>query len=150
MATTSTAPTVRAALVALLAARAGLAGVQITHVWPGDAADTQEAMWLGRTHSGADQYVELRAGRKPRDEEYTVDLYIWVADPTQWGAASETRAFALMAEVENMVADDPTLGGGVGITSALVASWEQDSGAIDPAGVGTQIRIGIDVEACLT
>lgn len=148
MALVSTAPVVRAALIAQLSLRAGLADVSVTHVWPGGAAP-QEAIYLGRT-TLRNAWATMRAGRKTREEDYRIELFVWVLDPTDWGAASEARAFELMAEVENMVADDPTLGLGMPTLRMIVSDAEATSGPSDTSGWGTVIRVELQIFNRLT
>lgn len=124
MATHSTVVTVKRKIVDLLnyqlasAAPDGSA-VPVTYAWPGPETGA-EAVFLGRHPDLDDIRVDtdhdiptMVAGRKQRQEEYTVPLTVWTFRPDlDAGAAEtcETRAFALMAEIEDVFADDPTLG----------------------------------------
>lgn len=147
---TTTAPVVRAQLVSLLAARPALAAVLVTHVWQGQA-DKQEHIYLGNTSADI-EFATIRAGRKKREEDYTVQVIIDVDAPTDWGPTSETRAFVLSAEVDDMLADDPAIG--LAATHPTlrmhVSHLEQSSGALDPAGIGTRIILTISVQSRLT
>lgn len=147
---TTTAPTVRAQLITLLAARPGLAGVLVTPVWQGDAA-TQEQMYLGKTSADLD-FATIRAGRKKREEDYAVDLVIDVERPDDWGPDSEERAFALAAEVDDLVADDPAIGLGATLPTLRihVSHLEQTSGALAEGGIGTRITLTLSVQSRLT
>lgn len=146
---TVSAPTVRAALVTAMAARPALTGVLVTRIWQGDAEE-QERIYLGNT-SATYEYATLRAGRRTREEDYTIQVIIEVDDPEEWGPASEDRAFVLAADVESMLSDDP----GVGLTASMptlrahVRDLEQTSGAIEPSGVGTRITLTIQVNSRL-
>jgi hypothetical protein len=104
--TTSTVGTVKAALVALLAARPGLAGVEVCYA---EGEPARETVFFGDTR-GTRTIPVATAGRKPRQEDYALDLFIRVARPDLSVAEAEARALALMAEVEDALADDPTLG----------------------------------------
>lgn len=128
MSTSSTLPAVKAALVSLLQdalSTSGVSGGQIPveYAWPGpDSAD--EMVFLGRhpdtvgnplTESGSmrSEIPTIKAGRKQRQETYTVDVTCWSFRPdlTAGGAEeAETRGFQIFAEVEDVLADDPTLG----------------------------------------
>lgn len=147
---TSTAPTVRAALIAALDARPGLNGVLVTHFWQGQA-DEQEAVYLGNTTLQND-WATLRAGRKTREETYQIGLHIRVFTPGFWDATNETRIFALIAEVENLVADDPAIGLSATLPTLriLVGNVTVDPLTVDPAGIGLEAVITLEVRNRLT
>lgn len=141
---------VKRQLEQLLAARPGLAGVQVMYRWAGDSKD-QEAIWFGNT-SGSNTYPVMRAGRKPRDEQYVVNLHLEVQCPDSADETSEARALELLAELEDLVADDPALGlsGTFPTLVAELASWSVTNGLLDPAGWGTHITAQIEVKSRLT
>ena len=112
MATSSVIPGYKAALVAALAARAGLSATTVAYAWPGPSA-TAEMIACSTSRSSQD-FANIKAGRKHRNEDAEIDAVVWVfqgggtpvdADDT------EARSFAMAAEVEGELADDPTLGG---------------------------------------
>lgn len=118
MATASTVPTVKAALVSQLAARAALAAVPVSYGWLG-VATKGESISLDPpedTHTGGSRIPTMKAGRKAREEEFTVVAAIQVVqgggNPRN-AATTEARAFALLAELDGLLADDPGLGGAV-------------------------------------
>lgn len=142
MATTSTVPTVKARLVTLLTAALATSGptggqVQVSYAWKGSAME-EEAVFLGRRPSdvateplyqavGNGGIATLKAGRKQRNEDYPVELTIWTFRPDLTPADSATadaRAFALLAEVEDVLADDPKLGLGTAVISTELTSFE--------------------------
>lgn len=147
---TTTAPIIRAQLISLLAARPALTDVLVKHVWQGDAAE-QEQIYLGNTSADLD-FATIRAGRKKREEDYTIQVIIDVETPTDWGPASETRAFVLAGDVDNMLADDPAIGlaGTYPTLRMHVSHLEQSSGGLDPSGIGTRITLTISVQSRLT
>lgn len=147
---TTTAPAVRAQLITLLAARPALAAVLVTRVWQGDAGK-QEQIYLGNTTADID-FATIRAGRKKREEDYTVQLIIDVEIPTDWGPASETRAFVLAGEVDDMLADDPAIGLAATYPTLRmhVSHLEQASGALADGGIGTRITLTLSVQSRLT
>lgn len=155
---TTTAPVVRAQLISLLATRPAITAVNpatgmpvlVAHVWQGQA-DKQEHIYLGNTSADL-EFATIRSGRKKREEDYTVDIVIDVEIPTDWGPSSETRAFALAAEVDDMLADDPAIGLAATIPTLRmhVSHIEQSSGALDPGGIGTRIVLTISVQSRLT
>lgn len=150
MSTTSTAPTVRATLVAALDARPALDAVSVTHMWQGQA-DEQEAMFLGNT-TITNEWATIRAGRKTRDETYQIQLMIHVHVPGDWGPAAETRMFVLIAEVEDLVAADPTLGLSATLPTlrVLVATSEVRPIVLDAGGIGAEATLTLEAKCRLS
>lgn len=115
MATASTLPTVKTRLVTRLAARDALAGVQVAYAWPGVETEG-ETIFLDPPdveHVTTSEIPTMKAGRKAREESYTVVVTIQVFDGTVGvddAATVEARAFALLAELDGELADDPNLG----------------------------------------
>jgi len=142
--TTSTAPTVRATLIAALGARPGLDGVTVTHFWQGDA-DTQEAIYLGNT-TLENEYPVIRSGRKPREETYRIQLHIRSLKPTDWGPTAEVRAFEMIAEVEDLIAEDPAIGlsGTFPTLRLLITDATVEPVLLDPGGIGAQATLTIE------
>lgn len=126
-----------------------MAGVLVTHTWQGDAS-RQEQVYLGPT-SATYEFATIKTGRRTRNEDYTVQVVIDIMTPTDWGPESETRAFALAADIENMLADDPQVGLSATMPTlrVLVAGLEQNSGPIDPAGIGTRVTLTLQVQSRL-
>jgi hypothetical protein len=124
----STAPLAKAALKALLEARAGLAGVTIGWDRSAELQATAERVYLFDTIEHSRDWVVL--GPRRIDEEYTLqvvcDTFGNGADPT----ATETRLWELVSEVELAVVGDAELGDTVrqskpdGTTSTLVPTDE--------------------------
>lgn len=119
MPTSSGVPTVKTALVAQLQLRSGLSGVQVSYGWLG-LAQLGESITLDPPDDQAQpagaRIPTLKAGRKGREETFTVVASIQVARGGQNAAAAEAtelRGFELLAEVDGLLADDPSLGGAV-------------------------------------
>lgn len=148
---TTTLPTVKAQLVAVLAARAGLAGVQVSAVWPGKESTEQESVWLGDARGRRD-YPVVRAGRKPRDETYTLDVFIQVLRPESWDPSAETRAFELFAELEDAIAADPAIGLSATLPTLVLGAgaFTLANGVLDPGGWGALIRAEVEARARLS
>lgn len=114
--TTSSIPTVKARLVTVLDAALT---VPVTYAWPGPATEP-EAVFLGPHPETADvrldasqQIPTIKAGRKQRQEDYTVRVTVWTFRPDKTPADAqfvETRAFALAEAVEDALANDPRIG----------------------------------------
>lgn len=148
MATVSTIPTVRAQLVALLAARPGLAGVQVEYTHPGQELEG-ETIFLGDSRS-AIALATVRAGRRTRQESYTLDVWVEVNGDGPTAQTASERAWTLVGEIEGQLADDASLGLSQPFW-AHVAEADQ-SVYVDDAkrGYVSRIRVGINCEARLT
>lgn len=112
MPTSSVIPAFKSALISALSARAGLAGVTVTYAWPGPSAKPE--MVACSTSRSTQDFANIKAGRKHRNEDAEVDVVVWVFQGGGTPVASdvtEARSFAMAAEVEGELADDPTLGG---------------------------------------
>ena len=120
MATTSTIPAFKTALVTAIAT--AMPGVQVAYRWPGPSTKPR-GVYLGDT-DGTQELASIvaRDTRAPRNERYELQLFCHTyhvgQDPITGPADAEADAFSLLAEVEDVLADDPTVGSAAG-----VASW---------------------------
>jgi hypothetical protein len=142
MATSSTVPAVRSALVALL--EVALPDSQVSYGRPADAALQRECVWVGAAR-GADRIPVMKAGRKCREQSYSVQVIVWVAMPSGQQDDADARAFEVLTVIEGLVADDPSLGGLDGLVHATAGAWESVS---DFAKEGPFASISFDVD-CL-
>ncbi len=123
---TSTVPALLTALAGRLRNRAGLAGVAVATA--PDAAGTPAEV-IEFLDTAQDQEFAALGGRR-REERYEVRGAIFVA---RLGAGEATateareRAYALLAEIENELRADPTVGGA--IQTAEVARVNLQQGA---------------------
>lgn len=138
MPTTSTAPVVKTRLLELLAAAA--TGVQVERHHPGDAL-AHEAIFTGRVR-GTSSIPVAKAGRKKREEEYTIEVWFVVAHATT-ELDAELRAFELLGLLEDALANDPTLAQDA-TTRATLDGWETETG-VDPGTGGYQTLLRADV-----
>lgn len=146
MATTSTVPTARAALVTALTA--ALPETQIAWSHPGDAREP-ESIYLGEARIDS-EVATIRAGRKKRQERYTIDVLIDVAADGPTGQDASERAFVLLGELEDILADDPSLGLPQPFWAALGATTEIPFFDEARRGFGSLLRVGVNCEARLT
>lgn len=114
--------TVGSALVTQIAARSNLSAVNVRYGRPRFAEDlhsdsAREAIWLEGPTFATKNYPYLVAGSKPTDETYRMLVVVQVeqaedgtADTDTAQKLVDTRANALMLEVEAAVAADVTLG----------------------------------------
>jgi hypothetical protein len=122
----STAPTVKAALLTLLRADSGLAGVQMDYGDPGPEIG-QEQLMFGRTIQ-TEQDATLPPQRKS-DENYDIEVYIYVAGDGNDAQACEERCWALVARLETVVKSN------AGPNGALAASMVNAVGWVAMAGI---------------
>lgn len=151
----STISTVKDRLVVLLAQRNGLSGVQVTRGHPGNAIEG-EALIVGLA-KGRHAPAAIRSGRQPREETYELEVIASVMVPGGTIANAEDRCHVLIAEVEDQVAGDPTLG--LSLAASGVQSFvavpgdleERGSGYIaEPSGTIAEVVLRIDVTARLS
>lgn len=106
---TSTVPTLKANLMTRLLARTGLTGVQVSYGIP--LPDPQpEFIWLGDVDG--DQYFAA-LGHRAREEDYTLTVTVDVLRRDSDQQSATERAYAIAAEIENELRDDPTVNGAV-------------------------------------
>lgn len=145
--TSSTITLVRARLVDVLANNPVLTGVQVSHGYPGEGLIKREAIYVDRV-VGAHKIANIKAGRKQRDEEYTVTVVISVVKDAGTIAVCEARAFELLEQVEDTLADDPALQDLEGVVHATAAGFRMFSD-MAKQGPACVIEFDIDVRARL-
>lgn len=156
MGTVSTVPTVKAQMVtkfktALATASQDSGQVPCTYAWPGPATQP-ECVFLGPNPQTADLRLDLssdiptiKAGRKARQEDYTVRTTIWQWRPdlTSDGASTvEAAAFTLAALLEDVVANDPQ----IGLTTIQWIKVESVSSTLFPFEKGWACELAIDFD----
>lgn len=150
MATNSTVPTIKAQLVSQF--RAELT-VPVDYAWPGPNAEDQ-CVFLGQ-HPGVSEEIRIdgtseiptiKAGRKQRQEDYTVRVTVWSFRPdlTSDGAQEcETSAFAMFSEIEDVLADDPQIGlAATAVQAVTVASY---ASTLFPFKTGWACQLAVDL-----
>lgn len=162
MATTSTIPTVKAQLVtkfttALATASPSAGQVQVAYAWPGPNTKS-EAVFLGYHPELRDIRLEsvseiptIKAGRKQRQENYTVPVTIWTFHPEYTPDRAddcEARAFVLFGHLEDELADDVQ----IGLGSIQWARLGDYSSTLWPFNKGwaCELVFEVDVQARLT
>lgn len=147
MATTSTVTTVKAQLVTSMKASTDMPD-WVTYSWApwGDA----DQVFLGVV-DGESNIATIKAGRKHRQETYTVDVVLRAIgqDKTPQSAqAVEERAFGYLAALEDILADDVQVDG---LTSIQWARLFDFSSTLEPKdkGWGCQITCTVEVTARL-
>lgn len=145
---TSSAPTFRAALLAALQARPALAQVQVAYSHPGDTVD-HEAIYLGELRGDSNIPV-IRAARKKREERYALDVWFDVAAVGPDAQTASERAWALFGELEDLLAEDPTVGLPAPFRAVLGDFTETLMFDESRRGWGSLLRAGVECETRLT
>jgi hypothetical protein len=155
MATTTTVPTIKTQLVSQLQARTNLSGVTIAYSWPGTVMPAGtgpiEVIFLGKVDVDA-SIPSLKAGRKQRQEDYTLDVVFWVIQPfdrPDRAQDSEARCLVLFNELEDLLAEDPL----IGLTASTlqwmkIVGWDIEHAPVQK-GWATQIVAKLEVHARL-
>lgn len=107
MATTNIRSAFSDALVTALKAHASLSGVQVEPGWPGDELEG-EAVWLDEI-TGDMAFPLLKAGRKPRNDVFTVPVELQAGNAAQTLSEARNRCGVFLAALEDVLANDPTL-----------------------------------------
>lgn len=112
MAVVSDTSKVNAAIVALLAALDAeqtllAAGVQVTDGIPGQPQD--ELIAVRGVADWDQQWHGIASGLRPKEETFSIQLYIRVLRGQGSNAAARARAFALLEVVEDMLRNDPEI-----------------------------------------
>lgn len=155
MATTSTIPAVKTALVSLLDAKLDVA---VFYAWPGPNTPN-ECVFMGRYPDqpnedrieASSEVANVTAGRKQRDETYSAPVTIWSFRPdlsSDGAKAAEARAFVLLEALEDVLADDPTLGGIDGLRWARLGDFTASLHPFEKGRVAELIA-NVDVQARL-
>lgn len=112
---------VRSALITGLAALPGLSGVDVIYAWKFDQELPRERIFTNRARA-THEISGLRAGRAHRNEQMTFDLVVRVEGVDITAEATDERALAIGALVEEFVADNK---GGLGVSGV---NWVAVSG----------------------
>ena len=126
---TSSIPAFRAALRTRLAARAGLAGVQITDGAPANPA--REMIALAST-SAQQEYRGIGGPiGASKQETFDLEVIVSVLREGRDTTGADTRAFALLAEIEAAVRTDPTVNSTVDV--AEISAYQHEPRFTDTA-----------------
>jgi hypothetical protein len=131
---TSAVPATEKALIQAMRSHQALSGVLVSPAWPGADSD-REMVFLG--YELLDWNLEvptMKSGRKHRDETFTLQVIAWVfmesLHPSEVQKATD-RAHELIDVVDDILADDPTLGGVECLSWALPADGSRNVGPVD-------------------
>lgn len=148
MTTGTTLTAFKVAYVALLAARPGLAGVQVAYAKPTTELQS-EAIWLASATTEDVRLATMGGAVKKVDETYLLSgvVQVLLSDGRDEQTA-DARANVLLGEVQEALAANPKDLAGVRL--ATLSGWEHDVGPIgEGTSKGARFDFTIRVEARL-
>lgn len=149
MPTLSYAPTVAAALKSQLATALLATGLEGGDFPVYDAAPPQllgfDACIIGDIIQGRNEYVVMRAGRKPRTEIWTQQVWFWCIRHGTEALPARQAAFSSYGKLEDIVANDPSLGTGEPTLVAVVQQYAANT-VQDLTQNGFRCNLVADVE----
>lgn len=141
-----TAPTktIRSAVVERLVVvvAAALPGVEVR--WGASKDHDDEAVMVASIGGDGTTVPTTKAGRLERDDDFTVRLVAWAGKPGQTAVSAAERCEHFVAEIEFLLAGDPTMNATAGLLTALVSSV--DGPDPHPSTEGFVAVATIDVE----
>jgi len=117
----TTAVATKSALKTAIGAEA-ISGVGVFYGAPGDRT-MPELIYLGKATEVFQEPASFRSGRKRRDEEFTIELFVEVNSKAT-PELSETRAAAIVTIIEEMIADDPKVSNTTNLLWVMVRNIE--------------------------
>lgn len=140
--------TFKTTLLEAIGVMPGMAGVKVSFADPGENA-LKENIWFGRISDNDHDPVALKAGRRRREENFTLEINVEVGGTRLTPERCETRALALGLLIEEYIADNPKLDGTVdGLLFAVVSGMELFTSQTTD-GPLTRHTIDVDVKARL-
>lgn len=78
-------------------------------------SQTMDQFVIGDVEEGSHSYVNMRTGRKPREEQYLLNVHVIARRPGEESTAALAAAMTHWAALTDAIADDPA----IGLTSAV-------------------------------
>lgn len=116
--------------------------------WPGRNLKRDHA-WVDRV-TGTVEFNVVMAGRKQRDDKFTVRVIFQASQPGESIAETDERVEAMYAHLEDIFADDPGLGTMDGVVDATLGTVEGPVGEQTKEGAVSFIFADIDVHSRLS
>jgi hypothetical protein len=120
--------------------------VSVQPGWPGDRIIQKELIWIDEI-TGDTRIPVMTGGRKERDDEFEITLNFRVVGLHDLEDTMD-RIFALVAIVENILADDTSLDALDGVLSAEITS-QRMSCAMFPEGPVAYAELKIQISSRL-
>ena len=143
MATTSGVVTIKQRLVTVLDAALS---IDVSYAPPFNPRG-QSILFLGDVKLGRHDYPTMKAGRKAREESFTLALYVETICPGKDSSVAELEALSHLEALENEIANDPSIGlSGTDPTLRLqVANFALDT-TVDENQRGWRSRVTVQIE----
>jgi len=121
----TTAAALKTALITAMGNEAALDGIPKAYGDPGELGRT-EHIWIGAATDGESFNPTFRAGRKRREEEYTIDVTVMVSSMAR-PEINEARAVTIGTVIAEMLADDPQVNAVTNLMWCALDAWELDT-----------------------
>lgn len=144
MASTTLRWTVTKTAITLL--RAQLPGVLVQPGWPGQENLLPDSIWVASL-DGPVNIPVFQGGRKQRDDNFDIPFEVRVVNQTTLDATM-THLAALVSKIEDIFANDPTIGNLDGVVAAQITD-EKHSAGWTPDGVIGFAEITVSVHSRL-
>lgn len=143
MTTGSSVPTIKAQLVTKLSAELS----ESVHYSRPTSSAKKDFVFLGDVKDGRHDIPVMTAGRKKREEEYIVEVTFVSVRAGATSEDSETKCFTMLDELEDLLADDPSLGlsGSEPTLRLQIGDWYTDT-APDESARGWRCELTVDVD----
>lgn len=147
MATNSVRGPFKTKLIALLQGKEAVNGVQISYGFPGDKLE-QDAVYTA-TCIGRVEITLMQGGRKQRDDNFDLTVVVLTGQHGLTPEQGEARAAVLLSAIEDVFADDPTLGlsGDGGVVAAEISSIDGPNTTLTREGAVSHFIVTISVHA---
>jgi hypothetical protein len=146
MARNSIRHTLKAEIVNRLAAAPELSGVQVEYGDPGDTTE-QDTVWFGHAPGNGYSIPLMQAGRKQREDLFDLFIFISRANHGESAQVSEAAAAPYFFAVENLFAEDETVGKFDGLVKAEITTYDGPHSWVAPNGAITQYAVTVSCEA---
>lgn len=147
MPTTTIRWAVTEALITQVRAHASLVGVAVEPGWPGDQAGS-ETVWVDDL-DGDINIPTSNAGRKQRDDKFRIPFEVRVVGKVSLDATM-TRLAEIVAALEDVLANSPTLSDTDGVVAAQVTEERMTSADLKGLGHVGFAEVVVSVHARLT
>lgn len=106
----------------------------------------REHVFVART-TGRRQVAFLEAGRKTVEDDFTITFVFWASRPGDTGSEADDRVEQMATSIEDVLADDPTLGNLDGLFWAVEATVEGPDHELTKEGAVATIVVDVECKA---
>lgn len=147
-ATTSIRPAVKSYLIDQLSSLLEPLQAVALRTWDGKKLD-RSTVWIRRT-TGTVEFPFAQAGRKDRNDDFTVRLVFAAVHPGEDEIEAEERVMAMFAKLEDLIADDVSAGDLDGLVHMTLGATEgPDTFPNGDQGFGAILEADVDCRSRL-